>query len=164
MLLIGVLVLLFVSLIGPELWLIILIVGLSHAPRIARMVRGVTVDVVSRDFIQAAELIGVPTRTILVRELLPNLTTPLLVEIGLRMTWSIGIVAGISFLGFGIQPPHADWGLMISENRDGLTIQPWAVLSPILLIALLTIGTNLITDGMSRTIAGVDRHLERRPT
>ena len=69
---------------------------------------------------QAAEAIGLPRRRILVREILPNVTTPLLVEYGLRLTWSIAVIAAISFLGFGIQPPNADWGLMINENRNGI--------------------------------------------
>jgi peptide/nickel transport system permease protein len=84
-------------------------------------------------------------------------TSPLLVEIGLRMTYSIGLVAGISFLGFGLQPPAADWGLMINENRLAITVQAWSVLLPVIAIGLLTIGTNLITDGLSRTLAGIDR-------
>ena len=63
--------------------------------------------------------------------MLPNVTTPLLVEYGLRLTWSIAVIAAISFLGFGIQPPNADWGLMINENRNGITLQPWAVVAPV---------------------------------
>ena len=81
----------------------------------------------------------------------------LLVEFGLRLTYSIGLVAAISFLGFRIQPPAADWGLMINENRIGLTIQPWPVVLPVVAIGLLTIGTNLITDGISRAAIGLGR-------
>jgi len=88
---------------------------------------------------------------------LPNVTSPLLVEIGLRLTYSIAIVAGLSFLGFGLQPPHADWGLMINENRLAIAVQPWGVLLPVLAIALLTVGTNLITDGIARAAIGLDR-------
>jgi peptide/nickel transport system permease protein len=90
-------------------------------------------------------------------ELLPNVTSPLLVEIGLRLTYSIGLIAAISFLGFGLQPPAADWGLMINENRLAVTVQPWAVLLPVLAIALLTVGTNLVTDGFARASIGLDR-------
>ncbi|MBZ9761684.1 ABC transporter permease [Mesorhizobium sp. CA8] len=150
-----VLVLLFVSMLGPQLWLIVLVVSISHAPRVARMVRGVTIEIVNQPFIEAAETIGVPTRDILLRELLPNLVTPLMVEIGLRMTWSIGIVAGISFLGFGIQPPASDWGLMISENRDGLILQPFGVLAPLAMIAVFTIGTNLLAEAISRSASNI---------
>ena len=70
-------------------------------------------------------------------------------------------MAGLSFLGFGLQPPAADWGLMINENRNGLTIQPWPVLLPVIAIALLTIGTSLIGDGISRAAIGIERGQRR---
>ena len=152
-----VLALLFVSIVGPKLWLIVLIVGISHAPRIARVTRAATVEFAQRDFIKAAEALGVARRKILSFEILPNITSPLLVEFGLRLTYSIGIIAGMSFLGFGLQPPAADWGLMINENRIGVTVQPWPVAVPVILIAILTIGTNLIADGMGRALIGIER-------
>jgi peptide/nickel transport system permease protein len=150
-------VLLAVSAIGPKLWLIVLCVGLTHAPRVARVMRGAAQEVVERDFIQAAEAVGEKRSRIIFGELLPNVTSPLLVELGLRMTYSIGLVAAISFLGFGLQPPTADWGLMINENRLSITVQPWAVLLPVLAIGLLTVGTNLVTDGIARAAIGLDR-------
>jgi peptide/nickel transport system permease protein len=150
-------VLLAVSAIGPKLWLIVLTVGLTHAPRVARVIRGAALEIVERDFVKSAEVVGEKRWRIVFAEVLPNVTSPLLVEIGLRMTYSIGLVAGISFLGFGLQPPAADWGLMINENRLAITVQAWSVLLPVIAIGLLTIGTNLITDGLSRTLAGIDR-------
>ena len=150
-------VLLAVSAVGPKLWMIVLTVGITHAPRIARVMRGAALEVVERDFIKSAEVVGEKRWRIVFGELLPNVTSPLLVELGLRMTYSIGLVAGISFLGFGLQPPTADWGLMINENRLSLTVQPWAVLLPVVAIGLLTVGTNLVTDGLSRALAGIDR-------
>jgi peptide/nickel transport system permease protein len=153
-------VLLAVSAIGPKLWLIVVTVGLTHAPRVARVIRGAALEVVERDFVKSAEAVGERRSRIVFGELLPNVTSPLLVEIGLRMTYSIGLVAGISFLGFGLQPPDADWGLMINENRLSITVQPWSVLLPVAAIGLLTIGTNLITDGLSRALAGIDRRSE----
>ena len=152
-----VLALLFVSVVGPHLWLIILIVGISHAPRIARVTRAATLEVSQRDFIKSAEALGVARRKILTFEILPNITSPLLVEFGLRLTYSIGLIAGLSFLGDGMQPPAADWGLMINENRIGLTIQPWPVVVPVILIGVLTIGTNLIADGLGRALIGIER-------
>jgi len=80
-------------------------------------------------------------------------TTPLSVEYGLRMTWSIALVAAVSFLGFGIQPPAADWGLMINENRIAITVQPWAVLVPALCIATFAVGTNFVAEGIARAVA-----------
>jgi peptide/nickel transport system permease protein len=152
-----VLALLFVSIVGPKLWLIVLLVGISHAPRIARVTRAATLEVAQRDFIKAAEALGVARRRILAFEILPNITSPLLVEFGLRLTYSIGLIAGLSFLGFGMQPPAADWGLMINENRIGITAQPWPVAAPVILIAILTIGTNLIADGLGRALIGIER-------
>ena len=153
-------VLLAVSAIGPKLWLIVLTVGLTHAPRVARVIRGAALEIVQRDFVKSAEVVGEKRWRIVFAEVLPNVTSPLMVELGLRMTYSIGLVAGISFLGFGLQPPAADWGLMINENRLSLTVQPWAVLLPVIAIGLLTVGTNLITDGLSRALAGIDRRAE----
>ena len=155
-----ILVLLAVSALGPKLWLIVLTVGMTHAPRVARVIRGAALEVVERDFVKSAEAVGEKRWRIVFAELLPNVTSPLLVELGLRMTYSIGLVAGISFLGFGLQPPAADWGLMINENRLSITVQAWAVLLPVVAIGLLTIGTNLVTDGLSRALAGIDRKAE----
>jgi peptide/nickel transport system permease protein len=149
--------LLLVSVVGPKLWLIVLAVGLSHAPRIARVARGSTLEVRERDFVKAAESLGVSRVKIAFTEILPNITSPLLVEFGLRLTYSIGLIAALSFVGFGMQPPTADWGLMINENRIGLAIQPYAVFVPVLLIAILTIGVNLATDGMARAMIGIER-------
>jgi peptide/nickel transport system permease protein len=151
-----ILVLLAVSAIGPELWLIVLTVGITHAPRVARVMRGAAQEVVERDFVKAAEAVGERRSRIIFGELLPNVTSPLLVELGLRMTYSIGLVAAISFLGFGVAPPTADWGLMINENRLTITVQAWPVLLPVLAIGLLTVGTNLVTDGIARAAIGLD--------
>jgi peptide/nickel transport system permease protein len=150
-----VLVLLFVSMLGAHLGLIVGLVALSWVPQVARVARGVTADVVHREYVQAAEAIGLSRRRILLREILPNVATPLIVEYGLRLTWSIAVIAAVSFLGFGIQAPNADWGLMINENRAILTQQPWAVIAPAFCIAVFAIGTNLVAEGISRAIAGV---------
>ena len=152
-----ILALLAVSALGAKLWLIVLIVGLTHAPRVARVIRGAAQQVVERDFVMAAEAVGEKRTRIIFGELLPNVTSPLLVELGLRMTYSIALVAAISFLGFGLQPPAADWGLMINENRLAISVQLWSVLLPVLAIGLLTVGTNLVTDGIARAAIGLDR-------
>lgn len=148
-----ILVLLFVSMLGVKLWLVAVLVAVSWVPQVARVARGVTSEIVEREYIQAAEAIKVPAWRILRKEVLPNIITPLAVEFGLRLTWSIALVAAISFLGFGIQPPNADWGLMISENREIITIQPLPMLVPAACIALLAIGTNFVTEGWARAIA-----------
>ena len=147
-----------VATVGPKLWLLVLAVGITTMPRIARVARGAAVEVVERDFVRAAEGIGVPHRKILFEEILPNITSPLVVEVTLRLTFNIAVIAALSFLGFGLQPPAADWGLMINENRQGLAgDQPWGVVLPVAAIGLLTIGTSLIGDGFSRATIGIER-------
>ena len=156
-----ILALLAVTALGPKLWLIVLVVAIGHVPRVARVIRGAAQEVVERDFVKAAEAVGEKRSRIVLGELLPNVTSPLLVELGLRMTFSIGLIAAVSFLGFGLQPPSSDWGLMINENRLSITVQMWAVLLPVLAIGFLTVGTNLITDGIARAAIGIDRSSNR---
>ena len=150
-------VLLIVSAVGPKPLLIALAVAVASAPRIARVARGATLEIVGRDFVLASEALGVPKWRIMVTELFPNITSPMFVEFGLRLAYSIGTIAALSFLGFGLQPPAADWGLMINENRIGIVIQPYAVAVPVLMIALLTIAVSLMADGLARAIIGIDR-------
>ena len=152
-----VLALVVIAMIGPKLWLLVLVVGLTTMPRVARVTRGASLEIVERDFVQAAEVLGESRARILGGEILPSITSPLMVEASLRLTYSIGLIASLSFLGFGLQPPAADWGLMINENRQALTIQPWGAVMPVIAIALLTIGTSLIGDGLSRAAIGIDR-------
>ncbi|HXP33413.1 MAG TPA: ABC transporter permease [Acidimicrobiales bacterium] len=152
--------LLLVSILGPTVWLTVLAVGFSHAPQVARVMRSAALDVSERDFVKAVELLGVRRRKIMAKEILPNLISPLMVESGLRMTYSIVIIAGLSFLGFGQAPPAPNWGTMINENRIGLVLNPWAVIVPAALIALLTIGINTWTDAVARIAIGLDREAE----
>lgn len=145
--------LLAITVLGPRAWVLILVIGLTHAPRIARVARAATLGVINEDYIQAAQMYAMPRMRIIGVEILPNITGPLAVEAGLRLTYSIGAIASLSFLGLGMQPPAADWGLMINENRIALSIQPWGVLLPVAAIAVLTIGTNLIADALARASA-----------
>ncbi|WP_020674215.1 ABC transporter permease [Amycolatopsis nigrescens] len=146
--------LLAIAMLGPRGWLLVLVIGLTHAPRVARVTRQATVAVVANDYISAAEMYAMPRWRLLLGEVLPNITGPLMVELGLRLTYSIGYIASLSFLGLGLQPPAADWGLMINENRIALVVQPWGVVLPMLAIAVLTVGTNLITDALASAAAG----------
>src|SRR5690242_93359 len=152
--------LLLLSLLGPRSWLIVVAVGVSHAPAVARVIRSATLDVAERDYVKVAELQGMRPAKVMAREILPNLISPLMVEAGLRLTYSIVIMAGLAFLGFGQPPPTANWGTMINENRVGLPLNPWAVIAPAVLIALLTIGMNTFTDAVARVAIGVDRRPE----
>jgi peptide/nickel transport system permease protein len=134
----------------PTWWMIVLLVGVSHAPRVARVARGVALGIVSRDYVTAAEALGESRLRVILAEVLPNMNVPLLAEAGLRLTYSIAMVAGIGFLGFAANPLAADWGLMIYENRLGLLVQPWGVLAPVIIIGIFTVGTNLMADGIAQ--------------
>jgi peptide/nickel transport system permease protein len=146
-----------IATVGPQAWLIVLAVGLTTMPRVARVARGAAQPVVERDFVAAAEALGVPRSRILLRELLPNILSPLMVEASLRLTYSIGVIAGLAFLGFATSANSPDWGSMINQNYIALTVQPWGVVLPVVAIALLTVGTGLIGDGIARAAAGIDR-------
>jgi peptide/nickel transport system permease protein len=147
-----------IATVGPKAWLMVAAVGLTTMPRVARVTRGAAQPVVERDFVAAAEALGLPRVRILFREVLPNILSPLLVEANLRLTYSIGLIASLAFLGFTPNPNGADWGLMIQENQIALgTNQPWGVVLPMLAIALLTVGTGLVGDGFARAAAGIDR-------
>ena len=135
---------------NPDPWVIVVLIGVSHAPRVARVARGVALGIVSRDFVVAAEALGEKRSRVIVAEVLPNMIGPLLAEAGLRLTYSIAIVAGLGFLGFAADPGAANWGQMIYENRLGLATQPWAVIAPVLMIAIFTIATNLMADGLAQ--------------
>ncbi len=149
--------LLFVSIIGPKLWLIVIVVGFTQAPAVARVLRSATLDISERDYVKAIELQGVKPVKVMWSEILPNLITPLMVEAGLRLTYSIVVMAGLAFLGFGQPPPSPQWGYMINENRGGLIGgNVWAVVAPTILIALLTIGTNTFTDAVARVAIGIE--------
>jgi len=142
----------------PTWWMVVLLVGVSHGPRVARVARGVALGLVSRDFVASAEAMGESRARVIVAEVLPNMNAPLLAEAGLRLTYSIGMVAGIGFLGFATDPGAADWGQMINENRLALLVQPWGVLAPVIMIGIFAVGTNLVADGITQLAAtGEDR-------
>lgn len=134
----------------PSWGVLIALVGISHAPRVARLARGVALGLVSRDFVIAAEALGERRSRVILAEVLPNMNAPLLAEAGLRLTYSIGLVGALGFLGFSADPTAANWGQMIQENRLGLATQPWAVLAPVMMIAIFAIGTNLMADGIAQ--------------
>jgi peptide/nickel transport system permease protein len=154
--------LLLVSMYGPKLWLIVLAVGFSHAPAVSRVLRSATLDISERDFVKNVELQGMRSSTVMRKEILPNLISPIMVEAGLRLTYSIVIMAGLSYLTFGPPPPTANWGTDIGLNQLGLSPfnNLWSVVIPAILLALLTVGTNTFTDAIARVAIGVDRKPE----
>jgi len=146
-----------VAIVGPRAWVIVAAIALTTAPRVARVARGAAQPVVERDFIAASEAMGVPRWRILSGELLPNTLGPLMVEASLRLTYSITLIAGLAYLGLSPNVNGANWGTMIKQNQLVLAVQPWGAVAPIIAIALLTMGTGLIGDGIARTAAGIDR-------
>lgn len=156
-----VLLLVVMAAIGRNVWAIPFLVGVTWMPQVARVVHAVTKAVMEQDYIVAARAFGVGRLRLLLGEVLPNITGPLLVEFGIRFTWSIGVVAALSFLGLGVTPGTPDWGLMINENSGGLALQPWGVLAPVILIVVSSVGVNLITDGLARAAAQTDDAFQR---
>jgi len=143
----------------------VLIIGVAsiHVPGIVRIVRAATLEVKGRGFVEAAVARGERRSAVLRREIVPNITGTLVADAAPRLTISILLVASLNYLGLGLHPPAADWALMLSENRPGLTIQPWSVAVPGLLIVALTIGTNLLADAVARSRGtSIDRELIAR--
>jgi peptide/nickel transport system permease protein len=131
-----------------------LIIGIAivHMPGVARIVRTAALEISVRGYVEAAVARGDRVRTILRREILPNIAGPVIADAGPRFTVSILLVAAVNFLGLGIAPPTADWALMISENREGITINPLAVLIPALMIGLLTVSLNTLADSFAASL------------
>ena len=153
-------VLLFISMLGSSAVFIMVLVGVAWIPTVARTIRAATLEISQREFIEAAEVVGTRRWRILMHDVLPNLMTLVLVELGLRCAWSIAEVSAISFLGFGIAPPTPDWGLMVNENGIGVSVQPWSVVAPVVCIGLFTIGMSLFADGLSQAVSGIDRKVD----
>jgi peptide/nickel transport system permease protein len=154
-----ILMLLLIAALGAKDWVIVAALAVVHLPRVTRIVRAAGVDVSSMAYVEVAEARGERRSYIMFREMLPGVMPVFLVDAGIRIPASILLVASLSFLGLGVQPPTADWGLIISENREGFTTQPWAVIAPIAALAILMIGVNLAVDGFQR-----ERSLEVRRT
>ena len=142
------LALLVLTTLGPSAVNIAATVGIVTMPRVARVIRSVTLSLKELEFVQSARLRGDPAPYIIFREILPNAMPVLGVELSVRLSYAILIVSSLGFLGMGVQPPSSDWGLMISQSRSFLTIAPWVALAPAGAVASLVVGVNLLTDGI----------------
>ena len=140
--------LLVLTALGPSPVNIAATVGIVTMPRVARVIRSATLSLKELEFVQSARLRGEPVPYIIFREILPNALPVLGVELSIRLSYAILIVSSLGFLGLGVQPPSSDWGLMISQSRQFLTIAPWVALSPAGAVASLVVGVNLLTDGI----------------
>ncbi|WP_424943662.1 ABC transporter permease [Aliiroseovarius crassostreae] len=126
--------------------ILILVMGLLDSTRVYRLARAVAVDINVMDFVEAAKLRGEGNRWIIFREILPNALSPLVAEMGLRFIFAVLFVSTLSFLGLGVQPPNADWGGIVKENKDGIVYGIPAALVPAIAIATLAISVNLVAD------------------
>jgi peptide/nickel transport system permease protein len=130
---------------------LIVTIGLLMSTRVFRFARALALDIVAMDFIEAARLRGESTAWIVLREILPNAVSGLAAEFGLRICFAVLFISSLSFLGFGVQPPAADWGRMVRENAVVIGFGGWAPLYPAAAIALLAVGVNLVVDWLVST-------------
>ena len=155
--------------VGPSKFNLVVVITLLYIPMFARITRSVVLDLKTREFVEAARLRGERRLYILFREILPNATSPLLVEGSIRFSYSIFLVASLGFLGLGVQPPSPDWGLQVNEARTFFDLAPWMLLFPAATIAAMVISTSLMTDGLrhvlgsSATAASAEKALAVRP-
>ncbi|MBX9468952.1 ABC transporter permease [Rhizobium rhizophilum] len=129
-----------------NLFVLIMVMAVLDSTRVYRLGRAVALDVAVMEFVEAAKLRGEGTMWIIFREILPNTLSPLLAEFGLRFAFSILFLSTLSFLGLGIQPPAADWGGMVKDNKDGIIFGISAALVPGTAIAALAVSVNLVVD------------------
>lgn len=134
------------SVMPVTLLVLILVMGLLDATRVYRLARAVAVDINVMDYVEAAKLRGEGNRWIIFREILPNALSPLVAEMGLRFIFMVLFVSTLSFLGLGVQPPAADWGGIVKENKEGIVYGIPAALWPAFAIATLAISVNLVAD------------------
>lgn len=135
-----------VSSLGSSFAVLIITVALIDATRVFRVARAVAMDIVMLDYIEAAKVRGEGVWWIVLHELLPNALGPLCAEFGIRFTYAILFISTLSFLGLGVQPPHADLGLMVKENIQGLLYGSYAPLYSAGCIAIVTISVNMLVD------------------
>ncbi len=134
---------------GTSVPLLVLTAGIGYMPGAYRIARALAVNVQAMDYVQAARARGEGMAYITCREMLPNMIRPVLADFGLRFLFIVLLLSGLSFLGLGIQPPHADWGSLVRENIIGLSEGAPAVVMPAIAIATLTIAVNMAIDGLA---------------
>ncbi len=153
------LIMLVILALGSGFSVLVLTLGYGYGLTVVRIARGATLAIVARDFITAARARGERSRTIVLRELMPNVLDVLLVEFAMRSSWMLLAIASLSFLGFGISPPTPDWGRMVFENSELLAIAPWGTVFPVIAISSMVIGINLASDALSKAM-GLERTQE----
>lgn len=127
---------------------VILAITVTGTPGVARLVRSLTLDIKTRDYIRAAETRGESTSYVMLREILPNARGPILVDAMLRVGYAIFAIGTLGFLGLGLPPPDPDWGTMVADARQFIFANPLAVIWPAIAVASLVIGLNFFADGL----------------
>lgn len=138
----------FMAVLGLGMGNVVYALALSFVGPFARTVRADVLQVKARPFVEAARLMGVPAREVVLRHVLPNVASPILIQAGMRVSIAILLGSGLSFLGLGVVPPTPDWGLMIAEGRGFISMAPWMSGMPGLALALLLVGLNLFAEGL----------------
>jgi peptide/nickel transport system permease protein len=133
---------------GPSVIVVIISISLGSIPPITRIIRSLVLDVRTKDYVSAARLRGEKRRYILLREILPNVSGPIIVDTTIRIGYAIMAIGALGFLGLGIPPPTPDWGGMINEGRQWIFAMPWIVLAPAVALSSVVIGLNLLADGI----------------
>ena len=142
----------FIAVLGLGIENLIYALAVSFVGPFARIVRSDVLQVKALPFIEAAQLMGVPTFRIILRHLIPNVMSSLLVQVGIRISTAILLASGLSFFGIGVVPPTPDWGLIIAEGRGFITMAPWISGFPGVALALLLIGLTLLGDGLRNAL------------
>lgn len=142
-------ILLLAAALGTGVVPVLIATAVIQIPSIARIVRTATLQQAVRGYVEAAVARGERGPSIMWREILPNIQRPLAADVGVRFTWSVVLIASVNFLGLGLQPPAADWGVMVSENRAIIALNPAAMLAPALLLGALTVAINLASDALA---------------
>ncbi len=147
--------LLLLSIFGANLTMLVIIIAVIYSPRVFRLTRAVAGNVVVMDYFEAARLRGEGMWYLIRKEVLPNSTAPLIAEFGLEFCFVFLLLAGLSFLGLGIQPPAADWGSMVRENATLISFGEITPLIPAAAIALLTVAVNFVVDWVLMRSSGL---------
>ena len=137
-----------VAAIGSSIPVLILLLAVVYTPGSYRFARALAVNSNTMDYVTVARARGEGTGYLITQEILPNITGPVLADLGLRFVFIVLLLSGLSFLGLGVQPPNADWGSLVRENLGGLPFGAPAVIFPCFAIASLTISVNLLIDNL----------------
>ncbi len=152
-------VLVAIAALGTSNVVLVITLMLVYLPRMGRLVRGATQAIITNEYVAAAQARGERTRAILFREVLPNILAPTTADFALRITYGVIFVATLNFLGLGVQPPKADWGVMVAEGRGFINLDPVGTLAPAAAIALLSISLNLIADALTQHVMRTGREV-----